>query len=241
MLEQGRHDMIQMIADALREAWIHFSDGFAAFLPRLIAMLVIVVVGWLIAAVVAFVLRTLLSLFRFNALADRTGTSEILKRADLPPADRLAAGTVFWILWIGFLASGVGALGLAGMEQLTGEFFHFVPRVFVALAVLVAGFVLANFAWRATLLTAVNANIPSARLLSGGVRFLVSLLAVAMALEQLGIAQHVVVTAFAIAFGAVMLGLAVAFGIGGGGVARRIVEQQFPEKPKRSEDDVSHL
>jgi hypothetical protein len=127
------------------------------------------------------------------------------------------------------------------MEQMTSEFVHFVPRLFVALVILAAGFVLANFAWRATLLTAVNANIPSARVLSGGARFLVLLLAVAMALEQLGIAQHVVVTAFAIAFGAVMLGLAIAFGIGGGGVARRIVEEHFPEKPKTKDDHVSHL
>ena len=148
---------------------------------------------------------------------------------------------VFWVLWLGFLFSGVSSLGLTGMDQLTSEFVHFIPRLFVAIAILVAGFVLANFAWRATLLTAVNANLPSARLLSGGARFLVSLLAVAMALEQLGIAQHVVVTAFAIAFGAVMLGLAIAFGIGGGGVARRIVDEHFPDKRDAKDDDVSHL
>jgi hypothetical protein len=204
-------------------------------------MLAIVAAGWIIAAVVAFVIRWLLVLFRFNALADRTGANEMLKRAELPAADRLAGAMVFWILWIGFLVSGVGSLGLTGMEQMTSEFVHFVPRLFVALVILAAGFVLANFAWRATLLTAVNANLPSARVLSGGARFLVLLLAVAMALEQLGIAQHVVVTAFAIAFGAVMLGLAIAFGIGGGGVARRIVEEHFPEKPKTKDDHVSHL
>lgn len=233
--------MIEMIGDALQQAWSQFSQGFAAFLPRMIVMLTIVVVGWLFAATVAFVIRKLLSLFRFNALAARTGASDLLKRAELPAADRLAGMAVFWILWLGFLAAGVSALGLAGMEQLSSEFIHFLPRIVVALAILVAGFVLANFAWRATLLAAVNANLPSARLLSAGVRFLAALLAVAMALEQLGIARQVVVTAFAIAFGAVMFGVAIAFGIGGGGVARRILEQKFPESAKREEDDVSHL
>jgi len=233
--------MMDMIAGALHEAWLNFSAGFAAFLPRLIAMLAIVAAGWIIAAAIAFVVRTLLGLFRFNALADRTGATEMLKRAELPAADRLTGAMVFWVLWLGFLFSGVGSLGLTGMERLTAEFVHFIPRLFVAIAILVAGFMLANFAWRATLLTAVNANLPSARLLSGGARFLVSLLAVAMALEQLGIAQHVVVTAFAIAFGAVMLGLAIAFGIGGGGVARRIVDEHFPETREAKDDDVSHL
>jgi hypothetical protein len=230
-----------MIANALNEAWLNFAEGFAAFLPRLIAMLAIVLAGWLIAVIVATIVRAILALFRFNALADRTGTTEMLKRAELPAADRLVSSMVFWILWIGFLVSGVGSLGLTGMEALTSDFVHFVPRLFVAIGILIAGFVLANFAWRATLLTAVNANLPSARILSGGARFLVALLAVAMALEQLGIAQHVVVTAFAIAFGAVMLGLALAVGIGGGGVARRIVDEHFPEKPSTKADDVSHL
>jgi hypothetical protein len=111
----------------------------------------------------------------------------------------------------------------------------------VALAILVVGLVVANFAWRATLLAAVNARIGSPRLLSNAVRALILILAVAMALEQIAVAQTVVLTAFAIAFGAVMAGLAIAFGIGGGNLARRFLEQQFPERPPADSDRVSHL
>ena len=49
------------------------------------------------------------------------------------------------------------------------------------------------------------------------------------------------VTAFAIAFGALMRGLAIAFGVGGGGVARRILKHQFPERERSSADEMSHL
>jgi hypothetical protein len=62
-----------------------------------------------------------------------------------------------------------------------------------------------------------------------------------MALEQIGVAKAVVPTAFAITFGAVMLGLAIAFGIGGGGLARRILEQQFTEREGTDTDGSSHL
>jgi hypothetical protein len=48
-------------------------------------------------------------------------------------------------------------------------------------------------------------------------------------------------TAFAIAFGAVMIGLAIAFGIGGGAIARRFLERQFPERSDSDTDRVSHL
>jgi uncharacterized membrane protein YwaF len=73
------------------------------------------------------------------------------------------------------------------------------------------------------------------------VRFLIVILAVAMALEQIAVARSVVLTAFAIAFGAVMLGASIAFGIGGSQVARRVLEQHFPESQSRDSDNVSHL
>jgi hypothetical protein len=119
-------------------------------------------------------------------------------------------------------------------------FGEFVPRLLVALAILVAGFVMSNVAWRATLLAAVSARVPSPRLLGGAVRFLILTMAVAMALDHVAIARAIVLTAFAIAFGAVMLGLAIAFGIGGGGVARRYLEQQFPGRPRDDSDEAPH-
>jgi hypothetical protein len=63
-----------------------------------------------------------------------------------------------------------------------------------------------------------------------------------MALDQIAVARTIVLTAFAISFGAVMMGLAIAFGIGGGGVARRILERQFPDRRHdQTSDDISHL
>jgi hypothetical protein len=111
----------------------------------------------------------------------------------------------------------------------------------LAVAILVIGFVLANFAWRATLLAAINARVPSPRVLSGAVRWLILILTGAMALEQIAVARTVVLTAFAIAFGALSLAVAIAFGIGGGSIAKRILEHQFPEQQRSSAEEISHL
>jgi hypothetical protein len=233
--------MLDLIGNALREAWINFTDGLAVFLPRILAMLSLVLVGWLIAAVLGFVVRTVLGWLKFNQLAQRLGAGELLRKTDLPPADALLGSVVFWLVWVGFLLSGVGALGMRGMDTMVSDFMFFVPRLLVAFAIVAVGLVAANFSWRATLLTAVNARLPSARLLAGAVRFLIVILAVAMALEQIAVARSVVLTAFAIAFGAVMLGASIAFGIGGSQVARRVLEQHFPESQSRDSDNVSHL
>jgi hypothetical protein len=68
---------------------------------------------------------------------------------------------VFWIVWIGFMLSGVDVLGFAALQGLLSEFALFVPRLLVAIVILVVGFAFANVAWRATLLAAVNAKVPS--------------------------------------------------------------------------------
>lgn len=233
--------MAQMIGDAFREAWQNLLDGFATFLPRVLAMLSILIVGWITAWVLAWITRKVLGWLRLSALVQRLGGGEILSRAGLPTAESLVASIVYWIVLVGFVLSGVGVLGLTGMHAVVEDFTHFVPQLMVAVLILAAGFAVGNFAWRATLLAAVNAQLPSARLLSGIVRFLVLVLAVAMALDQVAIARSVVLTAFAVAFGAMMLGVAIAIGIGGADTVRRLLEAQLERRGPQDSDPLSHL
>ena len=147
--------------------------------------------------------------------------------AEMPTAEVLIAKIVFWIVWLGFIVSAVDTLQLTPFQGLVEEFFRFVPRFLVALLVLTVGFLVGNFLWRATLLASVNAGLPGARLLSGALRVLVIAIGVVMALEQVGLATAVILAAFAITFGALMLGLAIAFGFGGREAAKTLIEEQL--------------
>ena len=233
--------MIQQIADALTQSWRNFAYAFALFVPRFVAALIIVGAGWLIAAAVRAVLRRLLAWVHFDRLTDRMGASEMLRLAEMPRADVLVVAVAFWVTWIGFIVSGVDALQFEALQGLVRGFVRFVPRFLLSLLILALGLLIGNFVWRATLLAAVNAGLPSARLLGSGMRLLVIALSVAMALEQLGLATGVVLTAFAIAFGAVMLGLAIAFGLGGRDVARQMLEQQLKGRESHGNDAAPHL
>ena len=233
--------MAQMIADAVQQAGVNFVEGLRLFLPRLLTTLSIVLAGWLIAAVVRAFVRRALRWIRFNAACERAGIAPLLKTADLPPADALVASIAFWLVWLGFLLSGVDVLGFAALQGVMEAFTNFIPRLLVAAAIILVAIAAANFAWRATLLAAVNARLPSPRLLAGAVRSLILILGGAMALEQVAVARTIVLAAFAISFGAVMLGLAIAFGIGGGGIAKRILDHQFPERDRAGIDEIPHL
>jgi hypothetical protein len=233
--------MGEMVLQALQEAGTNFLQTVANLLPRIVITVSIVLAGWLIAAVLGRFTRAVLTRVGFGRLCERQGVTEMLRRADLPRAEAIVSAIVFWVVWVGFLLSGVDVLGFAALQGLVGEFAIFVPRLLTGLVILVVGFVFANVAWRATLLAAVNARIPSPRVLSGTVRALVLILTAAMALDQIAVARTIVLTAFAIAFGAVMLGLAIAFGVGGGGIAKRILEHWFPERRAPQADELRHL
>jgi len=233
--------MIQDIADALLQSWHNFSAAFVLFVPRFVAASIIFAGGFLVSLIVRRAIQRLLVWVRFDRLSLRTGASEMLRTSDMPSAEVLIAKIAFWIVWIGFIVAAVDTLQFAPFQGLVHEFFRFVPRFLVALLVLTLGFLVGNFLWRATLLASVNAGLPGARLLSGGLRILVIAIGVVMALEQLGLATSVVLTAFAITFGAVMLGLAIAFGLGGRDAARQLLEQQVQAKKERDTDAAPHL
>ena len=129
------------------------------------------------------------------------------------------------------------------MQAQISHFFEFVPHLFVALLILYVGFWAAHFFSRAALLAAVNANFPLPRLLAGFVQFGIAVLAVTMAFDQLGLAKTAVLIAFSITFGAVMMGLAIAFGLGGRFAARQVLEKRLMGKTsgKEKEEDVSPL
>jgi hypothetical protein len=136
---------------------------------------------------------------------------------------------------------GVSVLGISGLQDQISRFFLFLPQVFVALLILLVGMLAANFFSRAALLAAVNAGYPSPRMLSGAIRLVIVAMAVSMALEQVGLATHTVLMAFSIVFGALMLGLAIAFGLGGRDLAEGVLKKYFVEKKKENGEEPSPL
>jgi Conserved TM helix len=233
--------MIQEIADALVQSWKNFAEAFVLFVPRLVAAAIIFAGGFIVALLVRRVIRRALAWLQFDRLTLRSGATEMLRAADLPTAEVLIAKILFWIVLLGFTVSAVDTLQFGPFQGLMQEFFRFVPRFLVALLVLSLGLLVSNFLWRATLLASVNAGLPGARLLSGVLRVLVMAVGVVMALEQVGLATSVVLTAFAITFGALMLGLAIAFGLGGREAAKTLLEEQLRAKRQRDTDAAPHL
>jgi hypothetical protein len=234
--------MREMITSELMQALHELARGFAHFLPRLIVMLILAFVGWVIAYAVKVVLRSILGLIKFDKLSENAGASQLLSKAALPSATEILVRFVFWVAWLGFILLGVSVLGILGLQQQIATFFLFLPRLFAAIFIMFFGLLAASFFSRAALLAAVNANVPSPRVLGLAVRSIIIVFVLSIAFEELGLAEETMLVAFGIAFGALMLGLAIAFGIGGRDLAQRFLEKRFVRpKKEENEDELSPL
>jgi hypothetical protein len=229
--------MREMIVGELSQALHEIARSFAHFLPRLIVMLILALVGYLIAYVIRIALRSILILVKFDRLSENAGASQLLSKAALPSATEVLSRFVFWVAWFGFILLGVNVLGILGIQDEIARFFLFLPRMFGAMFLLFFGLLAASFFSRATLLAAVNANMPSPRVLSLAVRSIIIVFVLSVVFEELGIAEQTMLMAFGIAFGALMLGLAIAFGIGGRDLARNYLEKKIVRGKKQEGDD----
>jgi signal transduction histidine kinase len=185
----------------------------------------------------------MLRLIKFDKLSESAGASALLTKAALPSATELLSRFIFWVAWLGFILLGVNVLGIFGLQEQIARFFLFLPRIFVSICIVFFGLLAASFFSRAALLAAVNANLRSARLLSVSIRSIIVIFVLSMAFEELGVAEQTVVVAFAIIFGALMLGLALAFGLGGKDLAQAFLERRFSsgKKEEAKEDEFSPL
>jgi len=228
---------------ALLEPLTVLSQKLLAMLPNVFAMVVIVVVslflGWLGGQVTERVFKVL----RIDLLSQRIGlTTALLRGGVKTPPSYLAGRIVFWIVWALGIISALAVLQLEPVNKFTESLLGYFPYFLTSLFIISGGFLVSNFVSQAVLIAAVNAGLPPARILAAGTRWAIQLAAIAMALEQLGIAETIVVVGFGITFGGIVLALALAFGLGAQNLAKEFLEQRFSSKSKQdSSDDLRHL
>ena len=233
--------MLSHANQVLHQAADRLVNAVAAFLPGLLALLIILMLTVLAAFLARAVLRRILLSFRFDDRVTQWGLPEM---AGWEPARRPStaiAQLVFWVILLLGLLAGVSALDPTLTSLLVVRLFDYLPKVAAAAVVLIAGLLLARFLSRSVLISAVNLQIQSARLLSLGVKWLVMVLTFAMAMDHLGIGGQIVQLSFAILFGGIVLTLALAVGLGSKEMVSRSWERQADKNEREAEEQFHHL
>jgi hypothetical protein len=229
---------------AILDSLNKFLGKVITFLPNLLAMVTILIIGFLIAWAIKILLLRFLKAIKFDRVSERWGLTHMLSKGGViySPANLLSR-FFYWVIVLITLILGINALEVAATQNFIAQFFNYLPNLFAAIIILVIGYLVAIFLGQAALIAAVNAQMESAKLLSRSVRWFIIILALTMALYQLGIAETVIIAAFSIIFGGIVLALAIAFGWGGRDLAKDFLERLYRKKGKGDEDQdhISHI
>jgi hypothetical protein len=233
--------MSELWREAMVEAFRDTMKRIALFLPNLLAMISLVAAGLVAAWLAKVLLLRILRAVRFDSLCQRWGLAAALGKAGVTQSPAHLVGRLaFWMIFLLFAFMGLGALQLPASTSLMNVIFGFLPSLLAALFLLLFGLLLANFFAEAALIAAVNAQIQEARLIANLIRWGIMIFTTAMVLTQLGIAKEIVVAAFSITFGGIVLALAIALGLGGRTIAKEALERRLRDTRER-EEDISHL
>jgi Mechanosensitive ion channel, conserved TM helix len=234
--------MWDQVGQALRLSMTKMLSQIASLLPGAVALLTALIFSVGIAWVLAAILRRSLASIDFDRRVAHWGFPRLAEWSPSSSPTLLVTRAIVWIVvLIGFLI-GISAFDGALPTQFVIRLFAYLPDVLTAIVVLVAGSIIARFLARSVLIGAVNMNLQYARLLSVGVKWLVTVLAVTIALERLGIGGGIIRLAFGILFGGIVLALALAVGLGSKELVSRSLERETRKTSESNmKEPVGHL
>jgi hypothetical protein len=234
--EQAMNEFLDLLLEPLKEVFLKFKE----FTPNIIAALTIVIIGIICARIIRLALLRILRVIKFDSWSDRMGFTRVMRKSDLwTRPSETGAKVIYWLFLIIFLMAGLNALRIEVVDNLVSQFFLYLPRAFSAVLILIFGYIIATFISRAVLIMAVNSGYHYAKLVAEATRLLLTLLILAMALEQFQIAPGIVIAAFSITFGGIVLALAISFGVGGINAARKMIEKE--EENDKEKKDIEHI
>jgi hypothetical protein len=227
---------------ALYESATKFLTGLARLLPGLVALVAALLISILLAWILAKIVRWMLSGFHFDEKLTRWGFASLADWSPLNSPSRLVSRTVAGLVIIAGALIGLAALDVESTTLLVRSIVEYIPDVLAAILVLFIGTIVARFLARSVLIGAVNMNFQYGRLLSTGVKWLVIVLSVAMALEHLRVGPVIVQLAFGILFGGIVLALALSIGLNSKELVTKSLDRETkPNVSEPIEEPFHHL
>ena len=226
--------------EAVRESFTKAYDQIISVAPQIVAMLVVVVVGYIVAKFVAKTVTTLSEKLGFQTAADQSGLADSMHHMGLQrnvPA--IIGNIVFWLLMSVVLMAGFNILGLQAVTDAMQEIVHYIPKLLVATVLIVVGLLVATFLRGVVATSADRLGLSYAEHLANACYYVFALLTFIAAFKQLGVQFDLLEQLILIAFGALAVGFGLAFGLGGRDVMAGILAGYYVRQRLHSGDHVT--
>lgn len=219
----------------MSDLWDRLSYGMEqllVFLPAIIGAFVLLVAGYFVARQIEKWVDRTLARLDFNRVAKEGGLTEAMERAE-PSLDPVHAigKLAFWLVMLVVILLASTALGLESINEMFGLMLGFIPTLISAIVIVILGIVVGEFV--RGLIVASAGGVEGVPTLARISKAVVIIIAVFMAVQQVGVAEDIVTTAFTLILGAMALATGLAFGIGNTGLAGEITRRWYEERRQR--------
>ena len=203
---------VNVVFESVRSFMIELGQ----FLPKLIGAIVILVIGWLIAKLLHFIVVRGLKAVGFGVVTEKAGLDGFLKKGGVRKSTIDVLGLlVYWLAILVTLLTTFNVLGLTVVSELFGSITRFIPNVIVAVLILTIGLYFARFVADAITTYTRNVGLEDSELVGRVAFYAIAIFVVIVALGQMRIAEQFLFSLFQILFAGIVLAPALAFGLGG--------------------------
>lgn len=228
------------IFQALTALWVKVAE----FVPNLLGMILILIIGYIISRLLKSFVVALLERLKFETASEKIGLTETLTRVGIKQsASEIMGVLVFWLIMLTFLVSAAEILGLENVSQTIDSFVTYLPNVIAAALVAVVGLMIAHFVGALVETAAEGIGLEYARPISRLAYGILLIVVAVLAIDQLGIQTDLIDGVIQIVLLATGGALALALGLGSRNVADNVVSgvylrDSFKPGTKIAFDDV---
>jgi mechanosensitive ion channel-like protein len=220
MVQQMTQELTAMLVEPFHGFWTQVSVK----LPGILAALVLLLIGMVVARVIRTAIQSGLKYAKLDQYTDKINLNELLSRLGMGRSPSFVVGfMVYWLIILVFLVSAANTVKLVVVAQVVERFLLFIPHVLAAVLVVAAGLLIGRFLGEIVQNAATANRIQGSIILSKIVNLVVVVFSAVMALEQLGVDTSIMTSSAQIILATLGLALAIAFGLGGRDVAADII------------------
>ncbi len=222
-------EQVDVVVESVRGFLMQLSE----FLPKLLGVVVILVVGWLVAKLLAVIVVRGLKLVNFNVITERAGLDGFLRQGGVRKSTIDILGIlVYWLVILATLLAAFNTLGLTVVSDLFSKITLFVPHVIVAVLILAIGLYFARFVADTVTAYGKNVGLEDAVVVGRVAYYAIMVFVVLITLDQVQVGGEIVRFTYYVLLGGAVLALAIAFGLGGQKWASGQIEKLTERKKK---------
>lgn len=207
------------------------GEKIMGFLPSLVGAIIVILLGWLFARIIAYAVKRILLLAKFDRWNESINKSEIAKKSELTiDPVKIISRFVFWIVMLIVLIISLEIMGWEAVTDQVGKLVVYLPKLFIAIVIFIAGMYIANLVKQLLRTALLSLEVTAAKAISLLAFYIIIILVSITALNQADINTDILNNNIILILGSVLLAFAISFGLGSVDIIKNILSALYGKR-----------